>query len=327
MLTVLGSLNCASQAGFRGFDEWAMDGVHQGHQLQADLKQQHSRLISSRGSVTGASQTLNCPEVCTGAGYTASAAVSWLPRHSPVISYRSIRPSDLDVLRELHEALFPVKYEAEFFLNVVHGHGIISWAAVDTSRAGLQHDEIIGFVTTRVVSTGEIDTMGMLGYELAKTDKNLVYILTLGVIKSYRNLGIASSLIHRVLDYASSIPTCRAVYLHVISYNVNAISFYEKNSFQCLQRLQNFYYISEHHYDAYLYIYYVNGGRSPCSALDFLISVNGLLRSFFVSMAGRFWRREAKKAAKWPKYKESGGLFGPLRRSHGSMDSNSSPCV
>eukprot|EP00250_Pteridium_aquilinum_P003063 c13397_g1_i1 orf=831-1742(-) len=303
-----------------------MDGVHQGHQLQPDYKQQHTRLTSARGGVTGPPQSLDFQEACTGTGYIPSSAVSWLPRHSPEISYRPIRPSDLDVIRELHEALFPVKYETEFFLNVVHGHGIISWAAVDTSRAGLLRDEIIGFVTTRVVSTEEVDTTGMLGYELAKAERDLVYILTLGVIKSYRNNGIASSLIHKVLDYASTIPTCRAVYLHVISYNVKAISFYEKNSFRCLQKLQNFYLISEHHYDAYLYIYYVNGGRSPCSALDFLISMRSLLSSFFASVVGRFWRKEPKKAGKWSKHKES-GIFGFLCHSHGSMDSSTSVCV
>ena len=139
-------------------------------------------------------------------------------------------------------------------------------------------------------------TTGMMGYEFSKTDKHLVYILTLGVIKSYRRLGIgtwyillslsdiqffqsvdnlalyiffvaASSLIQKVLKYASDKPSCRAVYLHVISYNSGAIDFYENNSFQCLQRLQNFYHINGHQYDAYLYIYYVNGGRSPCLAL------------------------------------------------------------
>jgi hypothetical protein len=36
----------------------------------------------------------------------------------------------------------------------------------------------------------EFQTSGMMGCELSKTDKHLVYILTLGVIKSYRRLGI-----------------------------------------------------------------------------------------------------------------------------------------
>jgi ribosomal protein S18 acetylase RimI-like enzyme len=107
----------------------------------------------------------------------------------------------------------------------------------------------------------------MLGYEMLKTERSLIYILTLGVIKPYRNCGIASALVWEVIHYASRISTCRAVYLHVISYNQSAIHFYQKNMFHCLRRLHNFYCIEGRFYDAYLYVYYVNGGRSPCSAV------------------------------------------------------------
>ena len=44
------------------------------------------------------------------------------------------------------------RYEREFFLNVVTGHGIVSWGAVDTSRSDDRRDEIIGFVTTRMIA-------------------------------------------------------------------------------------------------------------------------------------------------------------------------------
>lgn len=43
----------------------------------------------------------------------------------------------------------------DFFLNVVHGRGIISWAAVDRSRTDSQCDELIGFVTARVITASE----------------------------------------------------------------------------------------------------------------------------------------------------------------------------
>ena len=49
------------------------------------------------------------------------------------------------------------RYEDDFFSNVVHHHGIHSWAAVDISRSGLHGDEIVGFATARVVSMTEID--------------------------------------------------------------------------------------------------------------------------------------------------------------------------
>lgn len=42
-------------------------------------------------------------------------------------------------------------------MNVIHGRGIISWAAVDTSRSDSQCDELIGFVTARVVTASECE--------------------------------------------------------------------------------------------------------------------------------------------------------------------------
>ena len=77
----------------------------------------------------------------------------------------------------------------------------------------------------------------------------------------------ASALVWEVIQYANQLPSCRAVYLHVIAYNRSAITFYQKNMFQCLRKLHNFYCIEGQYHDAYLYVYYVNGGHSPCSAM------------------------------------------------------------
>lgn len=49
----------------------------------------------------------------------------------------------------------PSRYEAEFFHNVVNGHYIVSWGAVDQSRPHEQSDELIGFVTVRIVPAKE----------------------------------------------------------------------------------------------------------------------------------------------------------------------------
>eukprot|EP00850_Spirogloea_muscicola_P001500 SM000005S17297 [mRNA] locus=s5:1204230:1205549:- [translate_table: standard] len=94
----------------------------------------------------------------------------------------------------------------------------------------------------------------------------------------------ASALVQKVTKYADASGSCRGVYLHVISYNRAAILFYKKASFQCVRRLPAFYAIAGRAYDAYLYVYYVNGGRPPGSTLDVLSTTGSLLRSIF-----RFW--------------------------------------
>ncbi|KAL8469396.1 hypothetical protein ACS0TY_032289 [Phlomoides rotata] len=218
----------------------------------------------------------------------------------PIIAYRPVQPSDLVILERIHGKLFPIRYETEFFHNVVNGNGIVSWGAVDRSRPEEQSDELIGFVTARVVSAKESEIEDLLSFDSSKADQTLIYILTLGVVDSYRNLGIASSLIHEVMKYASNISTCRAVYLHVISYNNPAMHLYKKMSFQCVRRLYNFYFINGQHFDSYLFVYYVNGGRSPCSPLELVTLFVTYAKSGFKSMAAKLWKDE-RRISKWPR--------------------------
>lgn len=70
--------------------------------------------------------------------------------------------------------------------------------------------------------------------------ENVVYILTLGVTEEYRHLGVASQLIQKVIHYGQS-RMCRAVYLHVIEYNTAALNLYNRNKFEELATLRNFY--------------------------------------------------------------------------------------
>lgn len=228
--------------------------------------------------------------------------------HRPSISYRPIQPSDLEVLVKIHGDLFPIRYEIEFFHNVVHGRDIVSWGAVDRNRPNGQSDEIIGFVTARIVMAKESEIEDMLRFDKSRSDQALVYILTLGVVESYRNVGIATSLIREVIKYASSMPNCRAVYLHVISYNNSAIHLYQKMSFHCVRRLQSFYFINGRHYDAYLFIYYVNGARSPCSPLELVTLLMTYVRRGLKLVTARVWKK-GEKSPKRFKYRDKGQLL------------------
>lgn len=228
--------------------------------------------------------------------------------HHPTLSYRPIQPSDLRVLEQIHCDLFPIRYEPEFFHNVVNGRGIVSWGVVDHSRPDDLSDELIGFVTARIVLAKESEVEDLLRFDTSRSDQTLVYILTLGVVDSYRNHGIASSLIREVIKYASSIQSCRAVYLHVISYNKPAIHLYKKMSFQFVRTLHAFYFISGRHYDSYLFIYYINGGRSPCTPLELVTLLVTCMKNGFKSVVAKLRKNEDRKAHRWLKCKETGLL-------------------
>ena len=55
------------------------------------------------------------------------------------------------------------------------------------------------------------------------------YILSLGVCQTYRKQGIASLLLDQLISYLNNNPSnsVKALYLHVLTTNTQAITFYE----------------------------------------------------------------------------------------------------
>ncbi|CAM8922663.1 unnamed protein product [Rhodiola kirilowii] len=236
------------------------------------------------------------------------------------ISFRPILPSDRQILEKIHSDVFPIRYEPEFFQNVVDGRDIISWAAVDRSRRDGLNDELIGFVTARIIMSTDSEIEDLL--RVSRSEQALLYILTLGVVEEYRNRGIASALIREVIKYASNLPTCQAVYLHVISYNNPAMHLYKKLAFKCVRKLYGFYFINSQHYDAFLFVYYVNGGRSPCSPFRELVNAMvTYMRSALKSVLGKVCNLE-ERFSKWPKHRDTSRCLvaTPNTRRHNTIE-------
>lgn len=117
------------------------------------------------------------------------------------------------------------------------------------------------------ILSGFVQIINLLHHLLKEKFLGLLFLEYFVFILYPHFLSAATSLVQEVIKYASGLDTCKAVYLHVIVHNDAAILFYKKMSFRCLRKLRDFYYIKGQHYDSYLFVYYVNGGRSPCSPL------------------------------------------------------------
>ncbi|ESQ41674.1 hypothetical protein EUTSA_v10014541mg [Eutrema salsugineum] len=205
------------------------------------------------------------------------------------------------------------RYESEFFQNVVNGGDIVSWAAVDRSRPDGHSEELIGFVTAKIVPAKESEISDLIKYDSSKGEETLVYILTLGVVETYRTRGIAKSLINEVIKYASSITVCRGVYLHVIAHNNPAIRLYKRMSFRCVRRLHGFYLINGQHFDSYLFVYFINGCRSPCSPLDLAVLALNYLRSGIKSVTSKLTTKHEEKGLKWLTFKDNSRCLLPTQ--------------
>jgi len=162
---------------------------------------------------------------------------------------------------KLHHEWFPLNYDNEFYESAVTGK-VISWAALDESKpAGKQ---IIGIITGNITNDYLCHDKDLLSYSF--WTQRIMYIMTLGVVKKYRKVGIGKLLITRLELYALQ-RNCSCIYLHVANYNTEAIKFYEKIGFTSIRKIANYYKIENKDVDAILFIKYLNNGRPPSSVL------------------------------------------------------------
>ena len=218
--------------------------------------------------------------------------------------YRTIKPTDLQEIKALHEEFFPVRYVDQFYQEAVEGKGIggdnlytiivtakgtncnyhgssssggggrvfsmssasgtsieegnlVSSDDNNTLSAKESGEMIIGFLFGQFMNTDICEERDI--FDIAKRPRKMFYILTIGVRKEYRNVGLASHLVQKSIQAAKEDQSCGIVYLHVIHYNAAAIRMYEKNNFEFLKTMHNFYHIERDYYDSYLYGIFLNG--------------------------------------------------------------------
>ncbi|CAG8781435.1 4704_t:CDS:2, partial [Acaulospora morrowiae] len=72
-----------------------------------------------------------------------------------------------------------------------------------------------------------------------------LYIMTLGVLAPYRNLGLGTTLLSHILHHAAPgtppVPKFTEIYLHVQTSNEEALAFYKKYDFQIIGTVEGYY--------------------------------------------------------------------------------------
>ena len=103
-------------------------------------------------------------------------------------------------------------------------------------------DNLVGAICCRIETTESKEEGGAA--------INKLYIMTLGVLAPYRQLGIGKQLVSKVLDYVEKTPELNLseVYLHVQTSNDTAQTFYGKFGFSVTGTIENY-------YKVYIYIY------------------------------------------------------------------------
>lgn len=91
-------------------------------------------------------------------------------------------------------------------------------------------------------------------------------------------------LLDTLTTYLKNETDCKAIYLHVLWSNTNAIRFYEKRHFQRRIFLPKYYTIQGQFQDGYCYVLYMNNGQPPMTI------TYPFIRLYLYLKSRLFWR-------------------------------------
>jgi ribosomal protein S18 acetylase RimI-like enzyme len=178
-----------------------------------------------------------------------------LPDSNTSISFRFLRPGDQSEVKSLCSDWFPIEYPDKWYDDIAHDSKYFALAACE-----IYTQRIVGLVVADIIPLGNCnrEDQQILHKSFSLTTP-VCYILILGVVKEYRRQGLAGILLQELLNTLYKRATCKAVYLHVLYSNKQAIQFYESKNFQYRIHLPYYYCIKGENFDAYCFALYING--------------------------------------------------------------------
>jgi len=171
------------------------------------------------------------------------------------IKFRFLQIGDQLEVKSLCQDWFPIKYPDQWYDDIVQDKKYFALAACDIST-----QRIIALIVANIYPLGNCnyEDQKILHKKFSLTT-SVCYILILGVVKQYRRQGLASILLENLLNKLYKYQTCKAIYLHVLYSNKQAIEFYQSKLFQYRIHLPDYYLIKGQYFDAYCFARYING--------------------------------------------------------------------
>jgi ribosomal protein S18 acetylase RimI-like enzyme len=149
------------------------------------------------------------------------------------LSFGEITEKNIGQLKILNSSIFPVKYNEKFYSDLLQPERL--------TLLVYHNDILIGAVCCRVEAYSQQQTTSSNGTISSSTKNMRLYIMTLGVLAPYRNLGIGKRLLEFALKSCEERPFVDSVYLHVQTSNYEAIQFYQKHGFLVIDTIKGYY--------------------------------------------------------------------------------------
>ena len=192
------------------------------------------------------------------------------------IIYKPLSLSDLPEIKNLHKEWFPIDYDDEYFKKIFNNKNknyftIAAYYTLENPSDKNIKEIIIGIAMCEYRGVSDyfvkhtskmaiqkicdnIDFNEEVYSYLKCQDYCVIYIMTIGVIDEFRKLNIGTNLIYKICEIALCEYLCIGVYLDVVDYNKSAIQFYEKNGFEKVAKIKNYYDINKNFYDADVFL-------------------------------------------------------------------------
>lgn len=182
------------------------------------------------------------------------------------LKLRFLCHSDEPQVKKLCKEWFPIEYPDVWYEDITSNPRFYALAATYES-------DIIGLLVaeTKPLSKMNKEDQDILPIGLSGPPM-IGYILTLGVSTSQRRNGLASLLLDNYLAFLTTQESSvvKAVLLHVLTTNNQAIEFYKRRHFRQHTFLPYYYNIAGKPKDGFSYVRYVNGGHLPWTLLDYI---------------------------------------------------------
>lgn len=155
------------------------------------------------------------------------------------IHLRPCADQPIDALRDIHEAIFPIRFEDNFFKQLSSGR-------FHTVGAFRGDDRLVGIVVWEVTSCWQADRLdGPLFSRCIgcgdSPSASCVYIMTLGCRAGFRRRGLGRALLEACVRSARALHNCVCLYLHVLAGNARAMRMYRNAHFLQLSTIRNYY--------------------------------------------------------------------------------------
>jgi len=125
---------------------------------------------------------------------------------------------NLKQLKVLNRDVFPVAYNEKFYKDLL--------GAGELCKLAYCNDIVVGAVCCRI--------------DLSENRRRL-YIMTLGVLAKYRELGLGTLMLEHVFKICEREGNIDSIYLHVQVNNDTALSFYKKFGFEIISTATEYY--------------------------------------------------------------------------------------